>query len=226
MSLAPTVYRDRIRGLAKLPPERIQLSPKNFRRHGSRQLEVIRGLLGEIGVAGALLAWVPDAAARVRLLAEPFPAWLSSFAGPVRLIDGHARREELRQETPVLVTDLDETEADKLLATFDAVSDLADADASTLADLLQGVRGEKHGTIDLLSELQAFADTSIAKDERPAPAKIGESKVVEVSDLEVSFFLSARGPLGQQPEAIERLRAALAGLEGVTVELGIIGGAA
>ena len=65
MSLAPTVYRDRIRGLAKLPPERIQLSPKNFRRHGSRQLEVIRGLLAEIGVAGALLPILHQVQARL-----------------------------------------------------------------------------------------------------------------------------------------------------------------
>lgn len=229
-----TAFRDRVRGLAWLPPGRIQEAPLNFRTHDGRQLEVIRGLLGEIGIAGGLLAWVPDESARSALVSLPsqdaaaFGAWLAGYSGPVRLIDGHARHGEIRQSTPVLVTDLSEPEAAKALATFDAVSDLAGADAATLAELLSDVRGREPGTLDLLGELQAFADTVAAKAERPPPVEPGASKVstVDVSPLSVSFFLSARGPVGQQPEAIERLRAALASLHGVVVEVGLIGGAA
>lgn len=226
---ALTAFRDRVRGLAWLPRARIEEAAKNFRGHDDRQKRVIRGLLSELGVIDGLLVWVPDVEAREALRALPardavaFGSWLAGFAGAVRLIDGHARRSIINQETALVVTDLDEAEASKALATFDAVSDLAGADANMLAELLEDVSARDAGVLDLLGELQAYADTSA---EPGAPGEKRESKAVEVDveDEAVDFFLSARGPVVQQPEAIERLRAALAELEGVTVEVGIIGG--
>ena len=228
-----TAFPDRVKGLAWFDVARFEEAALNFRTHDGRQSEVLRGLLSEIGIADGLLVWIPEDSARAALRALPprdlsaFARWVKGYRGPVRLIDGHARKAEIRQDTPAVVTDLDSVEADKLLAVFDAVSDLAGADAGTLAKLLQGVHGSAPGTLDLLSELQAFADTSLAKAEpiKRAPEP-GASKAVEVSDLEVSFFLSARGPVAQQPEAIERLREALKALSGVQVEVGIIGGSA
>src|SRR5262249_2234228 len=96
-------FRDRVKGLARLPAARVRPSGQNFRTHGQQQRRVLRGLLAEIGIAGAVLGWVPDAAARARLSTEPFDTWLASYDGPVQLIDGHLRREELSaQELPVL----------------------------------------------------------------------------------------------------------------------------
>lgn len=55
----------------------------------------------------------------------------------------------------MLVTDLDEREAAKALATFDAVSDLAGVDAALLASLLGDIgEATEAGTVDLLAELR------------------------------------------------------------------------
>ncbi|MEK9647408.1 MAG: hypothetical protein VW547_17865, partial [Alphaproteobacteria bacterium] len=138
------LFRDRVKGLARLPAARIEGAAKNFRTHDDRQRRALDGVLAEVGIAGAAVAWVPDGEARERLAAvdgpEAFAAWLASFTGKVRLIDGHLRRERLAaQGQPVLVTDLDEREAAKALATFDAVSNLAGVDAELLASLLADV---------------------------------------------------------------------------------------
>src|SRR6185437_9908153 len=95
-------FQNRIRGLAMLPGARILPAPKNFRLHPPKQRAAMRGLLAEIGIAGAVLVWVPDAAARTRLRAlEPgdaiaFAAWLRAYAGDFVLYDGHLRAEEVR----------------------------------------------------------------------------------------------------------------------------------
>lgn len=154
------LFRDRVKGLARLPASRIEGAPKNFRTHDDRQRKALDGVLSEVGIAGAAVAWVPDDAAREALrkvdTPERFASWLASFTGPVRLIDGHLRRERLAaQGQPVLVTDLDEAEAAKALATFDAVSDLAGVDPALLASLLADVgTPEQDGTADLLAELR------------------------------------------------------------------------
>lgn len=171
--LAP-VFRDRVKGLARLPAARIETAANNFRTHDDHQRTALDGLLVEIGIAGAAVAWVPDAKARAALRKvdgpEAFATWLAGYAGPVRLIDGHLRRERLAaQGQPVLVTDLDEREASKALATFDAVSDLAGVDAALLASLLEDVGSpEEDGTATLLDELQRH----LPKAPPPAPTII------------------------------------------------------
>lgn len=175
-----TTFRERVRGFARLPGSRIQPSPKNFKTHDDRQRRVMRGLLEEIGIAGSALAWVPDDAARAALRALPlgdgpaFERWLASYAGPVRLIDGHLRREEIRQIQPVQVTDLDETEAAKALATFDAVSDLAGTDTKLLASLLADLgEAKESGVTELLGHLQRMI---------PADSKPSDGARVEASN--------------------------------------------
>ena len=55
-----------------LPGSRVRPAPKNFRLHPPKQRAAMRGLLAEIGVAGAVLVWVPDAGVRAQLRAlEP-----------------------------------------------------------------------------------------------------------------------------------------------------------
>jgi hypothetical protein len=156
----PRTFRDRVKGLARLPAERIEPAAKNFRTHDDRQRTALDGVLAEVGIAGAAVVWIPDGKARAALRKvdgpEAFAGWLASYTGSVRLIDGHLRHERLAaQGQPVLVTDLDEREAAKALATFDAVSDLAGVDAALLASLLEDVGApEQAGTADLLAELR------------------------------------------------------------------------
>ena len=95
---------DRIKGLARLPGSRLRAADENFRTHDDRQRKVLRGLLAEIGMVGAVLVWVPDDMARAALRsAKDFAAWLASYEDTFQLIDCHMRAEELKgQNIPVL----------------------------------------------------------------------------------------------------------------------------
>jgi hypothetical protein len=56
------------------------------------------------------------------------------------LIDGHLRAETIGEEVvPVLILDVNEIEADKILATLDPLAALAEKDAEQLASLLSGL---------------------------------------------------------------------------------------
>src|SRR5215469_11330647 len=99
--------RDRIKELRRVKAKDLLPNPKNWRRHPKAQAEALRGLLTEVGYADALLA---------RELPE----------GKLMLIDGHLRAETTPDMmVPVLVLDVNEEEADKLLLTLDPLAGLA-----------------------------------------------------------------------------------------------------
>jgi hypothetical protein len=109
--------RDRIKALVRVPAGELLNNPKNWRRHPKGQTEALRGFLAEIGYADALL---------VRELPD----------GRLMLIDGHLRKETTpKAVVPVLVLDLDESEADKLLMTLDPLGAMAESDADESKNL-------------------------------------------------------------------------------------------
>ena len=109
--------------------------PKNWRTHPAAQQDALRGVLAEIGYAGALLAReLPD--------------------GSLELIDGHLRAETTPDvEVPVLVLDLDEQEAAKLLALHDPLAGMAEANDDVLAELLAQVETENDAVQALLDQM-------------------------------------------------------------------------
>ena len=130
--------KNRIKGLAQLHHSKIQPCPKNWRTHGDRQRDVLRGLLADVGVVDAVLVR-PLGEKGLRALrqvkrgdAAGFAKWLTTFEGAFMLVDGHLRVEELQQHgdgtIDVLVLDLDEREAAEVLALFDPIGDLAGMD--------------------------------------------------------------------------------------------------
>lgn len=180
--IAATAYLQRVKGLGWLASERVQPAPRNWKTHDARQREALRGLLEEVGVAGAVLAWVPDAGARARLRAiragdtAKFTAWLEKYSGPVRLFDGHMRREEIRQKLPVLVTDLDEDEARRALATFDPVATLAGRNQELLAELLDGWRPKRQAALEFVDELLGHGGGRPGGDDAEAGGKRGPAE--------------------------------------------------
>jgi len=100
------------------------------------------GVLEEVGYAGALL---------VRETPE----------GLV-LIDGHLRAETTPdQEVPVLVLDVDEREADILLATVDPLAAMAERDSAALGELLARVMvddAQVRAMLDALARESALPD--------------------------------------------------------------------
>ena len=113
--------RNRVKSLRMVPASDLRPNPKNWRTHPKAQQDALRGVLAEVGLADACLAReLPD--------------------GSLMLIDGHLRAETLGEgEVPVLVLDVNEAEADKLLATLDPLAAMADSDAAKLDELLRNV---------------------------------------------------------------------------------------
>src|SRR5882762_8913882 len=113
--------RDRIRELRRVPAGQLRPSPKNWRTHPPGQRDALKGLLAELGYCDAVLAReLPD--------------------GSLMLIDGHLRCETTPDmEVPVLILDVTEEEADKLLLTLDPLASLAEANPEALTALLKSV---------------------------------------------------------------------------------------
>src|SRR4051794_37322665 len=146
--------RDRILELRRVPPSSLTVNAKNWRTHNPEQLAALRGVLEEIGVAGAEVTYLGPHGGPVLIAGHPpqlpalrgvleeigFAGAELPYVGPdggLVLIDGHARKELAADAVvPVLVTDLTAEEADKLLATFDPLGALAGKDDAKLAALL------------------------------------------------------------------------------------------
>ncbi len=127
--------RDRVKELRRVRAGDLAQNPKNWRAHPKAQQDALRGLLAEIGYADALLA---------RELSD----------GQLMLIDGHLRAETTPDSiVPVLVLDVDEAEAAKLLLTLDPLAAMADADTAKLDALLREVQTSNEALAGMLDEL-------------------------------------------------------------------------
>ena len=90
--------------------------------------------------------------------ATPAPALRELPDGSLELIDGHLRTETTPDAiVPVLVLDVDEAEAAKILATFDPLGAMAETDGAALAALLAEVQTGDAALEKMLADLQAGA---------------------------------------------------------------------
>ncbi len=135
-------WRDRVVEMRRVPASELNANPKNWREHPPEQQRAMQGVLEEIGIAGALLAReTPDG---------------------LELIDGHLRTEmDDGTEWPVLVLDVDENEADVLLASVDPIGALAKTNTDQLASLLDQIKTENADLDSLLNELKDSLPTQI-----------------------------------------------------------------
>lgn len=127
--------KDRILEFRRVPSSELRPNPKNWRKHSKEQANALRGLLAEVGIAGAVLARKCE-------------------DDTLMLIDGHLRAETLgNQSIPVLILDVTEDEADKLLATIDPLGDMAQADQLALSSLIEGLTFESESLAKMMAEL-------------------------------------------------------------------------
>ena len=127
--------RDRIRELRRVRAAELLPDPKNWRTHPQAQQDALRAMLAEVGFADALLA---------REIA----------GGRLMLIDGHLRAETTPDAlVPVLILDVDEAEAAKLLATIDPLAALAGTDRDKLDALLHDIDTGSAALQDMLAGL-------------------------------------------------------------------------
>jgi len=150
--------RDRIKELRRVKASDLIPNPRNWRTHPEKQLNAIRGILAEVGFAGAELAReMPD--------------------GSLMLIDGHARAEIAGDsEVPVLVLDVTEAEADKILATYDPIGAMAEADTVKLDAVLREVQTGNEALAAMLTDLakdngilDGLNGGAVVEDEVPEP---------------------------------------------------------
>ena len=171
--------RDRIKDFRRVPANLLLPNPKNWRVHNNRQRNILKGILAEVGYADALL---------VRELSD----------GSLQLIDGHMRAETTpNQQVPVLVLDLNDAEADKLLATLDPLAALADTDQTMLDDLLAQIETENVAVQEFLRNLTDAQSEDC-----------GSMDVPEVEIPEVYQILVTCQDENEQREVFEQLTAA------------------
>jgi DNA modification methylase len=129
------LIRDRIKELRRVPASDLLVNPGNWRVHPKAQAAALRGLLSEIGYADALLAReLPD--------------------GRLQLVDGHLRAETTPSAiVPVLILDVTEEEADKILLTLDPLAGMAEGDSQRLQALLNNVRTDSPAVEQLFARI-------------------------------------------------------------------------
>tara|TARA_Y100000593_G_scaffold19572_1_gene39172 strand:+ start:136 stop:1329 length:1194 start_codon:yes stop_codon:yes gene_type:complete len=149
--------KDRIKELKRVPAGELIPNAKNWRTHPKGQVNAMQGILAEVGWADAVLAReTPDG---------------------LELIDGHLRKEVAPDDMiPVLVLDVDEAEADKILATHDPLAAMAESNAVNLEALLHEVKTGSEGLQQMLTDLaedvgiESMKQTpEIVEDEAPEP---------------------------------------------------------
>lgn len=131
---AAGAVRDRILEFIRIEPELIEPNPHNFRTHDAQQRAAFRAVLDQVGLAGACVVY--------------------RRGDRYRLIDGELRTSELQQAVPCLVLDVDDGEADLLLASMDPLSAMAGVNRSRLEALLaQGPVAQAAAADDELASL-------------------------------------------------------------------------
>jgi ParB-like chromosome segregation protein Spo0J len=131
--------RDRVKDFRRVKASELRPSPLNWRTHPPAQRDALQGLLAEVGFAGACLAReLPD--------------------GSLELIDGHLRAETTPDmELPVVVLDVTEAEARKLLAAYDPIGAMAQPDAARLDAVLKEVQTGSQALAQMLTDLAGEA---------------------------------------------------------------------
>src|ERR1700730_7002746 len=127
--------RDRVRELRQVRARDLLANPKNWRIHPKAPTAALRGLLGEVGYADALLA---------RELSD----------GRLQLIDGHLRAETTPSAmVPVPVLDVAEGEAGNILLTLVPLAGMAESDSERLQALLDNVRTDSAAVEQLFARI-------------------------------------------------------------------------
>jgi hypothetical protein len=126
--------RDRIKELRRVPASELTANTKNWRRHPQWQKDGMQSILENVGYAGALIAYESN--------------------GELVLIDGHLRQEMTpTEDVPVLILDVNDAEADILLASYDPITAMATEDGVALQELLETIETSNDDLSTLLQDI-------------------------------------------------------------------------
>lgn len=143
------IIQDRVKELRRVPASELKPNPRNWRTHPVAQRDALRGVLADVGFADAVVA---------RELAD----------GTLELVDGHLRAETMQDAAvPVLVVDLDDQEATKVLLTHDALATMVGVDQENLATLLDEAQFESEAVESMFAGMKPDNAPLLADAERP-----------------------------------------------------------
>jgi len=128
-------WRNRIVEVAEVPPDDLVANPANWRSHPKEQRDALAAALDEVG-------WVAQVMVNRR---------------PGNLVDGHLRVDLAlargEPTVPVVYIDVSEEEERLILATFDPIAAMAEAEATQLKALLDGLDPADEGLRAMLDDL-------------------------------------------------------------------------
>ncbi len=111
--------RNRILELTELDTSELRDNEGNWRAHPASQRGALAAIIGSVGVV------------------QPLLVYNSERQGGLTLIDGHLRKGDYPGRWPVLVLDLDDSEADVILASLDPLAAMAQAIPGQLQALVK-----------------------------------------------------------------------------------------
>lgn len=150
-------FENRIIGYATKPADQFQANPLNWRKHPQKQRAAVNASLRELG-------WVAAVIENVRT---------------GNLIDGHERvwqALDKNEDVPYLQVDLSEDEERLALATFDAITGMAETDAAKLDELLREVNTGEAALQEMLAELAESAGIVPPRDDADAEPQIDRAE--------------------------------------------------
>ena len=192
MSKESAKWKDRVVGFERRPAKDFQANALNFRRHPNAQRDAFRGLVSELGFAGAVLENVRTG----------------------NLIDGHLRIEEAlsvdeNMLIPCVQVDLSEAEEKLLLASYDPISAMATVDKDVLDCLLREVSTGDSAVQEMLAKLAE--DNGLYLDNREPKEPTNESlnfiiKCEDVNELvRLQKMFGVKSPSIRCDEFIQRM---------------------
>jgi DNA modification methylase len=157
-------FRDRIKELRRVPAKELVPHVKNWRRHPAKQRRAMQAALAEIGFANTVLAREGE-------------------QGQLQLIDGHLRIGiDPEAIIPVLILDVTAAEAEKILATLDPITGMADIDEEAWVSVLQGIDAALPEFQELLDELHPGPPVVTGLTDEEDTPETPESPVTQVGD--------------------------------------------
>ena len=146
--------RDRVKDFRRVRAGDLKTNPQNPVDHNEVQRDALRGILAEVGFAGAVLA---------RELED----------GSLELIDGHLRQGEFDddQEVPTLILDVSQEEAAKLLASINPIAQMVSINTQKMSDLTASLEGQDAEFRRFLTGLRSNLDSEADQEEKPVAGK-------------------------------------------------------
>ncbi len=183
--------------MVTLPIGELRPNPRNPRKHPESQIERLMASLRRDGQTRPVLA------RRANKM----------------LIAGHGVHTAARrlgwEELNVVLWDVDQATADRVMLADDRLQDLSELDNRRVAELMAEIgEGDWLATGYSVEEanklLEGFTESDL------------EVFEIETSTVNDNFWIAVRGPLSTQPAALARMKQLLGEFPGVTIEVGTV----